>query len=165
LEEGGKRLNEVKVLLVGYGGVGKTSLVRRLMKDEFNEDEPKTHGVKRTDWKIKADGEDITVHFWDYGGQGIMQATHRVFFSQRSLYVLVIDARQESDPEEWLKNIESIGGKSPVVIVINKIDEHPFGLNETDLLRKYPNIKGFYHVSCKKGMMKNACAPIYNPEK
>jgi len=150
-EEGGKRLNEVKVLLVGYGGAGKTSLVRKLTTGKFKADEPKTHGVKITDWKIKADGEDIAVHFWDYGGQGIMQATHRVFFSQRSLYILVIDARQESDPEEWLKNIESIGGKSPVMVLINKIDEHPFGLNEPELERKYPNIKGFYHVSCKKG--------------
>jgi len=150
-EEGGKRLNEVKVLLVGYGGAGKTSLVRKLTTGKFKKNEPKTHGVKRTDWKIKSDGEDITVHFWDYGGQGIMQATHRVFFSHRSLYILVIDARQESDTEEWLKNIESIGGKSPVLVVINKIDEHQFGLNEPDLERKYPNIKGFYHVSCKDG--------------
>ena len=150
-EEGGRRLNEVKVLLVGYGGAGKTSLVRRLTTGKFKKNEPKTHGVKRTDWKIRVEDEDITIHFWDYGGQGIMQATHRVFFSQRCLYILVIDARQESDPEEWLKNIESIGGKSPVLVVINKIDEHPFGLNEPDLERKYPNIKGFHHMSCKNG--------------
>jgi hypothetical protein len=158
-KEGEKRLNEVKVLLVGYGGAGKTSLVRKLTTGKFKKDEPKTHGVRIKDWKIKADpstslrtgGEDITIHFWDYGGQGIMQATHRVFFSHRSLYILVIDARQESDPQEWLKNIESIGGNSPVMVVINKIDEHPFGLNETELLRKYPNIKGFYHISCKNG--------------
>ena len=150
-EEGGKRLNEVKVLLVGYGGAGKTSLVRRLTTGKFKKNEPKTHGVKRTDWKIRVDDEDITVHFWDYGGQGIMQATHRVFFSQRCLYILVIDARQESDPEEWLKNIESIGGKSPVLVVINKIDEHPFELNRPGLEKKYQNIKCFYHISCKDG--------------
>ncbi len=150
-EEGERLLDEVKVLLVGYGGAGKTSLVRRLTRGEFKKNEPKTHGVRINDWKIKVDGEVINVHFWDYGGQGIMQATHRVFFSQRSLYVLVIDARQESNPEEWLKSIESLGGKSPVLVVINKIDEHAFGLNEPELERKYPNIKGFYHLSCKSG--------------
>ncbi|MGA2914459.1 MAG: COR domain-containing protein [Sedimentisphaerales bacterium] len=151
LKKGEKSLNEVKVLLVGYGGAGKTSLVRRLTKDEFDKDETKTHGVRITNWKIRVDGEDIMVHFWDYGGQGIMQATHRMFFSHRSLYVLVIDARQESDPEEWLKNIESIGGKSPVLVVINKIDENVFGLNEPELKRRYTNIEGFYHLSCESG--------------
>ena len=149
--EGGRKLNEVKVLLVGYGGAGKTSLVRRLIKNEFNKNESKTHGVNIDDWPIQVDGEDIMVHLWDYGGQGIMQATHRVFFTHRSLYLLAIDARQESDPEEWLKNIESMGGGSPVMVVINKTDEHKFGLNEPELVRKYPNIKGFYHVSCKSG--------------
>ena len=150
-EEGERRLNEVKVLLVGYGGAGKTSLVRKVRTGRFNKKEIKTHGVRINNWKVKIGGEDITVHFWDYGGQGIMQATHRVFFSHRSLYVLVIDARQESDPEEWLKNVESLGGESPVLVVINKMDEHTFGLNEPELKRKYPNIKGFYHVSCKSG--------------
>jgi GTPase SAR1 family protein len=125
--------------------------VRKLRTGKFNKKEVKTHGVRIKDWKIEVEGEDITVHFWDYGGQGIMQATHRVFFSHRSLYVLVIDARQESDPEEWLKNIESLGGESPVLVVINKMDEHAFGLNEPELERKYPNIKGFYHVSCQSG--------------
>jgi len=150
-EEGESRLNEVKVLLVGYGGAGKTSLVRRLRTGKFNKREVKTHGVRINDWKVKVGDDDITVHFWDYGGQGIMQATHRVFFSHRCLYVLVIDARQESDPEEWLKNIESLGGESPVLVVINKTDEHVFGLNEPELERKYANIKGFYHLSCKSG--------------
>lgn len=85
-EEGGRRLNEVKVLLVGYGGAGKTSFVRRLTTGKFKKNEPKTHGVKRTDWKTKADGEDITVHFWDYGGQGIMQATPGFLFTTLLIY-------------------------------------------------------------------------------
>ncbi len=151
IAEGEKKLNEVKVLLVGYGGAGKTSLVRRLTNGKFQSDEVKTHGVRITRWPITVDGEEVTVHLWDYGGQGIMQATHRVFFSHRSLYVLVIDARQELDSEEWLSNIESLGGNSPVLVVVNKIDANMFGLNETDLKRKYPNIKGFYHVSCREG--------------
>jgi small GTP-binding protein len=146
-----RTLNEAKVLLVGNGGAGKTSLVKRLTKNEFNENEPKTHGVNIDDWQIQEDGEKIKVHLWDYGGQGIMQSTHRVFFSVRCLYILVLNAREEPDPEDWLMNIKSLGGKSPVMIVINKIDAHEYRLNEKNLVKKYPAIKGFYHISCKRG--------------
>ena len=146
-----RTLNEAKVLLVGNGGAGKTSLVKRLINNEFNENEPKTHGVNIDDWQIRADGEMIKAHLWDYGGQGIMQATHRVFFSVRSLYIVVLNAREEPDPEDWLMNIKSLGGQSPVMIVINKTDVHDYRLNEKYLLKKYPTIKGFYHTSCRTG--------------
>jgi small GTP-binding protein len=146
-----RTLNEAKVLLVGNGGAGKTSLVKRLIKNEFNENEPKTHGINIDDWQIQAKGETIKAHLWDYGGQGIMQATHRVFFSVRSLYILVLNAREEPDPEDWLMNIKSMGGLSPVMIVINMIDVNDYRLNEKHLVKKYPTIKGFYHISCKTG--------------
>ncbi|MFC1636319.1 leucine-rich repeat domain-containing protein [Planctomycetota bacterium] len=143
-------LSEVKVLLVGDGGAGKTSLVKRLVYNTFDQAEKQTHGVYRDDWPIKIGRKDIKVHFWDFGGQGIMQAAHQLFFSVRSLYVLVMNARQEPDPEDWFKRIESFGGDSPIMVVINKVDENRYNLNEKDLQRKYPAIKGFYHVSCKK---------------
>ena len=125
-EEGEERLNEVKVLLVGYGGAGKTSLVRRFTTGRFKPDEVKTHGVKITHWPREIADEQVTVHLWDYGGQGIMQATHRVFFSNRTLYVLVIDARQESDPEEWLSNIETMGGDSPVLVLVTSYNSRSY---------------------------------------
>ena len=79
-----------------------------------------------------------------------MQAAHQLFFSVRSLYVLVMNARQEPGPEDWFKRVESFGGESPIMVVINKVDENRYNLNEKDLQRRYPAIKGFYHVSCKQ---------------
>jgi internalin A len=150
LKEGKRLLNEVKVLLVGDGGAGKTSLVKRIIYDKFDFNEKQTHGVYRDDWQIQTEGKKITIHFWDFGGQGIMQSAHQLFFSIRSLYILVMNARQEPDPEDWFKRIESFGGDSPIMVVINKIDGNPYSLNEKDLQRKYPSIKGFYHVSCSE---------------
>ncbi|MCP5105654.1 MAG: hypothetical protein GY950_19865, partial [bacterium] len=47
---------------------------------------------------------------------------------------------------------KSFGGDSPVMVVINKIDQNPgFDLNRLFLLEKYPNIKGFYRLSCSSG--------------
>jgi small GTP-binding protein len=142
-------LNEVKVLLVGDGGAGKTSLVKRILEQGFDKNEPKTHGIKIKDWNINVNDSDIKVHLWDFGGQEIMHATHQFFLSKRSLYILVLDGRKDEKIEYWLKHIQGFGGDSPVLVVINKIDENPsFDVNRRFLLYKYKNIKGFYRVSC-----------------
>jgi small GTP-binding protein len=144
-------LNEVKVLLVGDGGAGKTSLVRRLLGRGFDSNEPQTHGIAINHKKIKADGKEIKVRLWDFGGQEIMHATHQFFLSKRSLYILVLDGRKDDKTQYWLKHIESFGGDSPILIVINKIDQNPaFDLNRKFLQEKYPNTRSFYRVSCAR---------------
>ncbi|MCK4731218.1 MAG: leucine-rich repeat domain-containing protein, partial [Methanophagales archaeon] len=84
LEGEKKALNEVKVLLVGDGGAGKTSLVKQLLGEDFDKHEPQTHGINIRDWKVKEGDKSISVHFWDFGGQEIMHATHQFFLSKRS---------------------------------------------------------------------------------
>jgi hypothetical protein len=149
--EGEKQaLNEVKVLLVGDGGSGKTSLLNQLLGEVFNKSESQTHGINIKQWEVKEEENKIKVHLWDFGGQEIMHATHQFFLSKRSLYILVLDGRKEEKIEYWLKHIESFGGDSPVLVVLNKIDENPaFEVNGKFLQEKYPSIKGFYRISCK----------------
>lgn len=145
LKEPQRPLNELKVLLVGDGCAGKTSLSKVLRGDTFNPQESQTHGINIDHWQH----QDLILHFWDFGGQETMHATHQFFLSKRSLYILVLDGRKEEDAEYWLKHIESFGGDSPVLIVLNKIDEHPsFDVNRKHLLDKYQGIIGFYKLSC-----------------
>lgn len=143
-------LNEVKVLLVGDGGAGKTSLIKQLLERRFDCNESQTHGIKIRHAKMRMNGEnEIKVHFWDFGGQEIMHATHQFFLSKRSLYILVLDSRKDDKTEYWLKHIASFGGDSTVLVVLNKIDEHPgFEVNRRFLQEKYPAIQGFYRISC-----------------
>jgi small GTP-binding protein len=145
-----KTLNEVKVLLIGDGGAGKTSFVKRLIGKGFDENEFKTHGIDITHCRIKMENKGtIRVHFWDFGGQEIMHATHQFFLSKRSLYILVLDGRRDEKTEYWLKHVKSFGGDSPVLVVINKIDTNPgFDVNRLFLQKKYTNIKGFFRTSC-----------------
>ena len=148
-------LNEAKMLIVGQGGVGKTSLAKRLMDDDFDPDETKTEGIDIRDWRVTCDGSDIRLNVWDFGGQEIMHATHQFFLTKRSVYVLVLDARQgeqESRIEYWLKLIQSFGSDSPIIVVSNKSDQHELDLDWTGLERKYPSIKGYVRkVSCQTG--------------
>lgn len=147
-----KALNEVKMILVGQGGVGKTSLVKQLMNEGFDDEESKTEGINVRRWEVVAHGQPVYLNVWDFGGQEIMHATHQFFLTRRSLYLIVLDARkgeQESNLEYWLKLVQSFGEDSPIIVVINKSDEHLLDLNRRGLMEKYPTIKAFVNTSCK----------------
>ena len=131
---GGRRpLNEAKLILVGRGAVGQTSIVQQLVEGRFDPNEKKTEGIQITEWPLRLHGhEDVRLHIWDFGGQEIMHATHQFFLTQRSLYLLVLNGREggeDADADYWLKLITSFGGDSPVIVVLNKIKEHPLDLN------------------------------------
>lgn len=155
-KEGVEILQEVRMLIVGEGAAGKTSLAKQLIGETFNEEESQTHGINIWRWAVKLEEtpkkRPLTVRMWDFGGQEIMHATHQFFLSKRSLYVLVVDSRRDEKTEYWLKHIESFGGNSPILIVINKHDQHPgFDLDRKALRKKYPGIVAFFNTSCATG--------------
>lgn len=151
-------LNEAKLILVGQGGVGKTSLVNKLVYNRHNPEEVTTRGIKIDKWSlpIRRNGRqaEIKLNIWDFGGQEIMHATHQFFLTQRSLYLLVLDARQgeyEGRVEYWLALIQSFAGDSPIIVIINKKDLNFMELNRKGLIEKYPSIRGFVRTSAKTG--------------
>lgn len=174
----GKRrsLNEVKVLVVGQGGVGKTSLVRRLIYEQFYKDEGKTEGIainnldiplvnlvspeypatfKNNQGRQKNNlNSSVRLNIWDFGGQEIMHTTHQFFLTRRSLYLLILDSRltqEENRVEYWLKLIQTFGGDSPVIIVGNKVDIQPLDIDKRGLKKRYPSIKSILEVSAANG--------------
>ena len=155
LERPRQPLNEAKVILVGQGTVGKTSLFKRLLDNQFDSEEAKTDGIQIDNWQLQARDETVKLRVWDFGGQEIMHATHQFFLTERSLYLLVMNNRKDelaNRLEYWLKLIETLGNSAPVIIVGNKVDEHPLDLDERGLRHKYPNIKAFIGTSCAKGL-------------
>jgi internalin A len=153
--DGERPLQEAKMILVGFAGVGKTSLIKRLVHNNFDRDEPQTHEVQITKWPVNLDtqaSENITVHTWDFGGQQIMHSTHQFFLTERSLYILVLNGRQgqeDEDAEYWLELIKSFGKDSPVIIALNKFNATRFDVNRSDLRQKFPNIIGFVQTDCQ----------------
>ena len=144
-------LNEAKLLLIGQGSVGKTSLIKRLIDNTFDPNQSQTDGLNVTTWTIHVNSKDVRLNVWDFGGQEIYHATHQFFLTKRSLYLLVCNCRtseEENRIEYWLKLIDSFGGQSPVIIVGNKKDEQPLDINRRALREKYPNIKAIIETSC-----------------
>ena len=148
-------LNEAKLILIGRGAVGKSSLVDCLVhKKPFDPNKKKTEGIQITAWPLELNGEKVRLHVWDFGGQEIMHATHQFFLTERSLYLLVLNGREggeDADADYWLRLIESFGGNSPVIVVLNKIKEHPFDLNRRALEQKYIGIREFVPTDCEDG--------------
>jgi len=146
-----KPLNEVKLLLVGHGRVGKTSLSKALRGIPHDKQEPETPGIERHTLKLGT-REPITAHIWDFGGQEFLHQTHQFFFSQRSMYVVVLSGRDRQPMPEaqyWLRLIRTYGTGSPVVIVLNKIKEHSFTIDEYFLRENYPEVKAVVETDCQ----------------
>jgi len=128
-------LNEVKLLLVGRGGAGKTSIVRRLREDKFSRSQKETRGITINTWNLNCEDEEVRVNVWDFAGQIITHSTHHFFLTQRSVYILVLTGREDSqraDAEYWLRLIKAFGTDgntgetSPVVVALNKWGTHQF---------------------------------------
>ncbi len=144
-------LNRVRVIFLGYGATGKTSLIRVLNNEEVVEGkEPMTAGIDILDWKVP--DSDITAHFWDFGGQVMTHATHQFFMRSQCLYILVLDGRTEINANEqaeyWLDHVRAFGSDSPVMLIGNKADLCPVNLDMARLRDKHPNVTDFYPLSC-----------------
>jgi small GTP-binding protein len=132
LAKGSERQQQLKVQLVGNGRVGKTTLAHALEhKYAPSESFKSTHGIVIKEIQQALDGEDepVTLQLWDFGGQEIYHATHRLFLSEDCLYLLLWAEETEEHPDEtrppvsyWLELIHDLGKNSPVILVKNQID-------------------------------------------
>ena len=148
LGEYAKPINEIKVIFLGDGAVGKTSLMKYLIGKEFDRNELQTHGINIEELECN---NGVKMKIWDFGGQDIMHHTHQFFLTQKSVYIVVLNAREDNNAEKWLEMIKVFGGDSPVILVTNKIDENPSAHeNIKELNKKFENLKERYvRVSCE----------------
>jgi len=115
-KEGFDYIYEAKLILVGEGGSGKTSLQKRLLKKdaELPKDEERTRGIKVSDLVFE---EDKIAHIWDFGGQVVYYPVHRFFITENSVFVLLASTRQNHHNfDYWIPTIYQFGGESPIII-------------------------------------------------
>lgn len=157
---GRQPLNEVRLLLVGRGAAGKTSIARRVIEDRFFDGEPETKGIDIRAWNLHGERGTVRAHVWDFAGQVITHATHQFFLSHRSVYILVLTGREDSeklDAEYWLRLIRAFGTEpgtgatSPVIVALNKCEVAPCKVDRNALQEKYPFIAGFVETDCRSG--------------
>jgi len=149
-----------KLLFVGEGGVGKTSLLHKLRGETFDAQEDSTHGIAVDSWALKHPTKaDVTMQLrtWDFGGQTIYHATHQFFLTNRALFILVWNAvpgYEQGKLPYWLNIIQAKAPDSPILLVVTHIDKRPNAtLPFAELRHKYPQIIGtqYYQVSNETG--------------
>jgi internalin A len=148
-KQGVVRMAEAKLLLVGEGGAGKTSLMRRLFQPE--KDMPKeyesTKGIEihRHDFDLK-DGQKFRLNVWDFGGQEIYHATHQFFLTRRSIYVLLDDTRKDHKTvhdegfKYWLEVIDLLSEHSKVLIFQNEKSGRSKQIDLAGIKGKFDNV-------------------------
>lgn len=142
--KGVDHLYEAKLLIVGEGGAGKTSLAKKIENPNYElTEEDTTKGIEVIRWSFPMqDGRTFRANIWDFGGQEIYHATHQFFLTKRSLYVLVADTRKEdTDFFYWLNAVELLGGESPLLIVKNEKQDRRREINERQLRGQFANLK------------------------
>ena len=139
-------LNEIKVVFLGDGEAGKSHTIARLMNDGGDPDYQlfdgkSTPGIVIRNKEYDMDGRRIQIHYWDFGGQEIMHSMHRIFLTGRTMYVVLLNARDDTQGDRaryWLHNVKSFAPNSPVLLVLNKIDQNEnASVDEIDLRGRY----------------------------
>lgn len=151
-------LREAKLLVVGPGGHGKSSLIEFLRSGTFVKGRPSTEGVEVGRWDIadSATRAALRLNVWDFGGQEIQYSTHEFFLTERAVYLLVFQPRDDlATPQglyQWLDLIHLVSPDAPVVVALSKQDEFknaPVYPNDmTDLKRLHDKIVDFIPISC-----------------
>jgi internalin A len=171
-------LQGVKLVFLGNAAVGKTQFVEYITTSKYNPERLTTHGILINNWQVQNPDSlpifqenltDMMVNIWDFGGQEYYHGTHRLFLSNRAVYVLLFDKETNvngqrptliTDDEQvdlehfnyhyWLDSVRAFAPDSPILMLQNKIDVHTkIRLNREDF-DDYA-IRELHHVSLLEG--------------
>jgi internalin A len=150
---------EAKVLLVGEGNVGKTSLIAALRNEPFVEGRPITHGISTLPLALQHPKLDVdmTARAWDFGGQEVYRITHQFFFTRRAVYLIVWKPREgqeQNEVEGWLRRVRlRVTSEARALVVATHCsgDRYP-DLDYPHLKQAFPKLlAGQFQIDSKTG--------------
>ena len=165
-------LHQAKMILVGNGEVGKTSIRIRLLdtKAPLPKKKDRTPGLDIVPYELKQLTKELTgletpidfqLNIWDFGGQGKYREVQQLFFSPQSLYLFVTACDDTPEEKEsyvsfdyWMSLVHALSydreqeQSSPVIHVVNKIDKERMDIDQT-AHNRFGNVEEFHAISCK----------------
>ncbi len=158
-EDKKKKNNNVSLITLGEGQVGKTSIIYRYIDDTFTSNYLATIGIDSKFKKIKlASGEEIKVKILDTAGQERFQSIAANYIKKADGIVFVYDITKAytfTNLEKWLSNIDEVANDKPCLLIGNKSDmndKREVSKEEgMEFTKKFKKETHFYETSCKTG--------------
>ncbi len=114
------------VVLIGDSGVGKSNLLSRFTRNEFNLDSKSTIGVEFATRSIQVDSKTIKAQIWDTAGQERYRAITSAYYRGAVGALLVYDISKHQTYENvtrWLKELRDHADANIVIMLVgNKSD-------------------------------------------
>lgn len=115
-----------KVVLIGDSGVGKSNLLSRFTRNEFNLESKSTIGVEFATRSIHVDDKIVKAQIWDTAGQERYRAITSAYYRGAVGALLVYDVTRHvtfENIERWLKELRDHTDSSIVIMLVaNKAD-------------------------------------------
>uniref|UniRef100_A0A0G4HVC1 Uncharacterized protein n=1 Tax=Chromera velia CCMP2878 TaxID=1169474 RepID=A0A0G4HVC1_9ALVE len=115
-----------KIVLIGDSGVGKSNLLSRFTRDEFNLESKSTIGVEFATKSVPTDGKIIKAQIWDTAGQERYRAITSAYYRGAVGALLVYDISKRASfehIERWLTELRDHADPNIVILLVgNKSD-------------------------------------------
>uniref|UniRef100_A0A5F9C1B7 Ras-related protein Rab-25 n=1 Tax=Oryctolagus cuniculus TaxID=9986 RepID=A0A5F9C1B7_RABIT len=129
------------VVLIGDSGVGKSNLLSRFTRNEFNLESKSTIGVEFATRSIQVDGKTIKAQIWDTAGQERYRAITSAYYRGAVGALLVYDIAKHltyENVERWLKELRDHADSNIVIMLVgNKSDLRHLRAVPTDEARAF----------------------------
>jgi len=115
----------IKVLIVGNGAVGKSSMIQRYCRGTFTKSYKKTIGVDFLEKQLRVQSEEVRLMLWDTAGQEEFDALTKSYYRGAQACVFAFSTTDRASllsVRKWRKKVEDECGDIPMVLVQNKID-------------------------------------------
>ncbi len=150
-----------KISIIGDGGVGKTSLIKKFTKGTFEKDYVKTIGAQFSRYDKEINEDVINLIFWDIAGQDDFNFLHPLFYKDSRACIIVCSLEENElgrdsfiHITEWHNELKKYCGNIPVVLFANKVDlieENDLDINKIQSIVKEKNFLSFFITSAKTG--------------
>ena len=121
-----KELPEIKMILLGESGVGKTSIIKKYLYNKFSQEFTPSSAMNYVEKILKIDNKEIRLNIWDTIGQEKYRALSKLFLNETEIIVLVYsitDLHSFEELDYWEKLYkENIGNEVFLGLVGNKCD-------------------------------------------